>query len=45
MEKTINLSPGQNLNEITLENVNNGIYVIRIRSENSTINQKIFVVK
>jgi Secretion system C-terminal sorting domain len=45
MEKTINLSTGQNLNEITLENVNNGIYVIRLRTGNGTINQKIFIEK
>jgi hypothetical protein len=45
MGKTINLNTGQNLNEITLENVNNGIYVIRLRTGNNTINQKIFIEK
>lgn len=45
MEKTVNLNTGQNLYEITLENVNNGIYVIRLRTGNSTINQKIFIEK
>ena len=45
MDRMINLNAGQNLNEITLENVNNGIYMIRLRTGNGTINQKIIIEK
>jgi hypothetical protein len=45
MEKTIGLNPGQNLKEIVLENVNKGIYIVRLRMDNNIINQKIIVEK
>jgi hypothetical protein len=45
MERPIDLSPGQNLKEIILDNVNNGIYVIRLRMDGNIINQKIIIEK
>jgi hypothetical protein len=45
MEKTINLSTGQNVKEIILENINKGIYVIRLKLDGNIINQKIIVEK
>ena len=45
MEKTINLSAGQNVKEIILENINKGIYVIRLKLDGNIINQKIIVEK
>jgi len=43
MEKSIDLSAGQNLKEIILENVNKGIFIVRLRMDNNVINQKIIV--
>ena len=45
MEKTLDLTAGQNLKEIILENVNKGIYIIRLNMEGNLINQKIIIEK
>ena len=45
MEMPIDLTAGQNLKEIILENVNKGIYVIRLKMDGNIINQKIIIEK
>ena len=45
MEMPIDLTAGQNLKEIILENVNKGIYVIRLKMDGNIINHKIIIEK
>ncbi|MEI6901135.1 MAG: T9SS type A sorting domain-containing protein, partial [Bacteroidota bacterium] len=44
-QEQINLNAGLNVNEIVLQNVNKGIYLVRLNMNGSYINQKIIVEK
>ena len=45
MEKEIDVTTGLNVHEIVLENVNKGIYLVRLNINGSYLNQKIIVEK
>jgi hypothetical protein len=45
LEKEINLTAGNNLKEISLENINKGIYMVRLNCNGSSVNQKLIIEK
>ena len=45
LSKSVDLVAGQNKKEIILENINNGIYVVRLKMDDTIVNQKIVIEK